>query len=124
MLSVSCVFSAKYTEPSADSPLWNFLPSWYFNKEIAISRISYILKLGGAMPVMKKSAIENPVENKVFEVKTPYFHTLGHQIRDGLFGRYTPMDYTTPKDEKGVGIYNRVIDSCKVSIPIVHIGLS
>ncbi len=69
------------------------------------------------MPVFKKSAIEKrPAKNKVFEVKKPYFQTLEHQFRYGLFGRYTPRDYTTPKDEKGVGIYNRVIDSCKVSI--------
>ena len=69
------------------------------------------------MPVMKRSTLEKPVENKVFEVKKPYFHTLEHKFRDGLFGRYSPRDYTTPKDEKGVGIYNRFIDSCKVSMP-------
>ena len=68
MPAVSCVFNANYTEPSCDNPIWHFLPGWYFNKEIAISRISHILKYGGAMPVMKKTAIEKPVENKVFEV--------------------------------------------------------
>ena len=52
-------FNARYTKPSADSPLWNFLLSWYFNKEIAISRISYILKYGGAMPVFKKRQLIN-----------------------------------------------------------------
>ena len=65
----------KNFESGCDRPLWHFHPSWYVNKLIAISRVSYILKYGAFMQALKKSVLDKPVENTFFEVDTVLPHT-------------------------------------------------
>ena len=98
--------------PSSDQILWNYLPSWYFDANLAAEAIGEILKNDMFNYSTRYEFDTVPLQTKKFAV---YSHTLAQQHQEGFLGRYTLRAYKPPKTVDGIDVYKLVVDSCTVS---------
>ena len=97
--------------PMSDTMLWNYLPSWYFDAELATESIDSILKND-----LQNYSVSfdfdqlTPIDEKF----KPYSQTLDNQFNRGYLGRYTCRMFESPKTKDGIDVYKLVVDSCTV----------
>ena len=116
-------YSSQGMYPTADHPLWSYIPSWYYDCRLAANAINNVVASLAELPakVLEKAPKKEDLLKTLTEMRgrRPYSYRLILYANEGRFGWFTCHEYTSPVTRTGMQVYKKALESCKVNRPAI-----